>query len=185
MAYYYPEPSHTFSEYLLVPGYTSPECVPSNVSLRTPLVKFPLASFRLVPSGAVTRRSKGVMNSPTLVSGSMPSLPIISQDGRLLYFVFRKDYEQHKENPGELLDSHKHKITCIVRCKCIFTAFHKIKYLIHNNTALVDEEPTSWNVIWDEQYKDKVLMFNNSRDAITSYETPPPESFEYIFSFDS
>ena len=23
MAYYYPEPSHTFSEYLLVPGYTS------------------------------------------------------------------------------------------------------------------------------------------------------------------
>ena len=40
MAYYYPEPSHTFSEYLLVPGYTSPECVPANVSLRTPLVKF-------------------------------------------------------------------------------------------------------------------------------------------------
>ena len=40
MAYYYPEPSHTFSEYLLVPGYTSAECVPANVSLRTPLVKF-------------------------------------------------------------------------------------------------------------------------------------------------
>ena len=40
MAYYYPEPSHTFSEYLLVPGYTSPDCVPANVSLRTPLVKF-------------------------------------------------------------------------------------------------------------------------------------------------
>ena len=40
MAYYYSEPSHTFSEYLLVPGYTSEECVPSNVSLKTPLVKF-------------------------------------------------------------------------------------------------------------------------------------------------
>ena len=40
MAFYYSEPSHTFSEYLLVPGYTSEECVPSNVSLRTPLVKF-------------------------------------------------------------------------------------------------------------------------------------------------
>ena len=40
MAYYYPEPSHTFSEYLLIPGYTSPECIPANVSLRTPLVKF-------------------------------------------------------------------------------------------------------------------------------------------------
>ena len=40
MAYYYSEPSHTFSEYLLVPGYTSPECIPANVSLRTPLVKY-------------------------------------------------------------------------------------------------------------------------------------------------
>ena len=40
MAYYYPEPSHTFSEYLLVPGYTSEECIPDHVSLKTPLVKY-------------------------------------------------------------------------------------------------------------------------------------------------
>ena len=40
MAYYYPEPSHTFSEYLLIPGYTDENCVPANVSLRTPLVKY-------------------------------------------------------------------------------------------------------------------------------------------------
>ncbi len=40
MAYYYPEPSHTFSEYLLVPGYTSEKCIPDNVSLKTPLVKY-------------------------------------------------------------------------------------------------------------------------------------------------
>ena len=40
MAYYYPEPSHTFSEYLLIPGYTSEECIPSAVSLRTPLTKY-------------------------------------------------------------------------------------------------------------------------------------------------
>ncbi len=40
MAYYYPEPSHTFSEYLLIPGYTSPDCIPANVSLRTPLTKY-------------------------------------------------------------------------------------------------------------------------------------------------
>ena len=40
MAYYYPEPSHTFSEYLLVPGYTSEECIPDRVSLKTPLVKY-------------------------------------------------------------------------------------------------------------------------------------------------
>ena len=40
MAFYYSEPSHTFSEYLLVPGYTSEECIPDRVSLKTPLVKY-------------------------------------------------------------------------------------------------------------------------------------------------
>lgn len=40
MAYYFNEPSHTFGEYLLVPGYSSSECIPANVSLKTPLVKF-------------------------------------------------------------------------------------------------------------------------------------------------
>ena len=231
MAYYYSEPSHTFSEYLLVPGYTSPECVPANVSLRTPLVKYrkgqeeaplslniPLVSAIMqsvsndtlavalakeggisfiygsqsvedeaamvarvksykagfVPSdsnlrpdatlqdvlelkertghstvaitsdgtsqgkllGIVTSRDYRVsrMDPATEVSTFMTpferlitapegttlkeandiiwdhklnSLPIVSADGRLLYFVFRKDYEQHKANPGELLDSQK------------------------------------------------------------------------------
>ncbi|EKQ57294.1 MULTISPECIES: IMP dehydrogenase [unclassified Clostridium] len=40
MAYYFNEPSHTFGEYLLVPGYSSTDCIPQNVSLKTPLVKF-------------------------------------------------------------------------------------------------------------------------------------------------
>ena len=40
MAFYYNEPSRTFSEYLLIPGYTSEECIPDRVSLRTPLVKY-------------------------------------------------------------------------------------------------------------------------------------------------
>ena len=40
MAYYYTEPSHTFGEYLLVPGYTSAECIPENVSLKTPVVRY-------------------------------------------------------------------------------------------------------------------------------------------------
>ena len=40
MATYYDSVSHTFSEYLLVPGLTRKENVPDKVSLRTPLVKF-------------------------------------------------------------------------------------------------------------------------------------------------
>ncbi len=231
MAYYYPEPSHTFSEYLLVPGYTSPECIPANVSLSTPLVKYrkgeeecplrlsiPMVSAIMqsvsndtlavalaregglsfiygsqsveneaamvarvkgykagfVPSdsnlppeaklrdvlalkarnghstvaitsdgtnqgtllGIVTSRDYRVsrMDPETCVTEFMTpqeklitapegtslkeandiiwdhklnSLPIVNAEGRLLYFVFRKDYEQHKGNPGELLDAHK------------------------------------------------------------------------------
>ena len=40
MAVYISEPSHTFGEYLLIPGYSSTDCIPDNVSLKTPLVKF-------------------------------------------------------------------------------------------------------------------------------------------------
>ncbi|MBR4905716.1 MAG: IMP dehydrogenase [Clostridia bacterium] len=40
MATFISEPSRTFNEYLLIPGYSSSECVPANVSLKTPLVKF-------------------------------------------------------------------------------------------------------------------------------------------------
>ena len=40
MAYFFSEPSRTFSEYLLVPGYSSAECIPANVSLKTPVVKY-------------------------------------------------------------------------------------------------------------------------------------------------
>ena len=230
MAFYYSEPSHTFSEYLLVPGYTSPECIPANVSLRTPLVKFkkgeespiylniPMVSAimqsvsddrmaialakeggisfiygsqsveeeaamvarvkgykagfvksdsNLPPTGTlqdvldlkarnghstvaitddgtaqgklvgiVTGRDYRVsrMDPATRIDTFMTpleklitapenttlkeandiiwdhklnSLPIVNAAGQLLYFVFRKDYEQHKENPTELLDSHK------------------------------------------------------------------------------
>ena len=40
MAYFFDQPSRTFGEYLLVPGFSSGDCIPSNVDLRTPLVRF-------------------------------------------------------------------------------------------------------------------------------------------------
>jgi IMP dehydrogenase len=38
------------------------------------------------------------------------SLPVVDAENHLKYFVFRKDYDSHKENPNELLDSHKRYI---------------------------------------------------------------------------
>ena len=40
MAVYLNDVSRTFGEYLLIPGLTTKECTPQNVSLKTPLVKF-------------------------------------------------------------------------------------------------------------------------------------------------
>ena len=234
MAIYFNEPSRTFSEYLLIPGYTSEDCVPDKVTLRTPLVKFkkgeepalslnvPFASAIMqsvsndtmaialakeggisfiygsqsiedeaamvarvksykagfVPSASnltpdatlgdvlelkarngystiaasssidsATGRLLGIVSSrdyrvsrmelTTRVSEFMTpleklvtapegttlkeandiiwdhklnSLPIVDAEGRLLYFVFRKDYAEHKNNPNEILDEHKRYI---------------------------------------------------------------------------
>ena len=230
MAFYYSEPSHTFSEYLLVPGYTDENCVPSNVSLKTPLVKykkgeepaislnipmisaimqsvsndtlaialakeggmsfiygsqsiedeaamvarvknykagFVVSASNLTPEhtlqdvvelkeingfstvaitddgtangkllGIVTSRDYRVsrMNADLKVKEFMTpieklitapaqtslkeandiiwdnklnSLPIVDKNGNLMYFVFRKDYSRHKNNPNELLDKDK------------------------------------------------------------------------------
>ena len=230
MAIFINEPSHTFNEYLLIPGYSSSECIPANVSLKTPLVRYrkgeapaitmniPLVSAimqavsgdrmavalateggvsfiygsqSIADEAAMVRRAKtykaGFVRSdsnirPTdtladvieltartghstiavtedgtadgklvgIVTGrdyrvsrmapdekvenfmtpfskliwapegttlkeandiiwdhKLNSLPIISADGRLCYMVFRKDYDSHKQNPNELLDSQK------------------------------------------------------------------------------
>ena len=233
MATFIQEPAHTFNEYLLIPGYSSDQCIPANVSLKTPLVKFkkgeepaismniPLVSaimqavsgdrlaVALATEGGVSfiygsqsvedeaamvKRAKdykaGFVKSDSnirpdatlgdvialtqktghstiavtedgtqdgklvgIVTGRdyrisrMPldlkvsefmtpleklytapegtslkaandiiwdhklnSLPILSEDGRLCYMVFRKDYDSHKQNPNELLDAQKRYI---------------------------------------------------------------------------
>ncbi len=233
MAFFYDEPSRTFNEYLLIPGYSSAECIPDNVSLKTPVVKFkkgeepalkmniPLTSAimqsvsddkmavalakeggisfifcsqsiesqaamvaraksykagfvvsdsNISPDktlkdildlkkktghstvvvttdgtangklvGIVTSRDYRIsrMSLDTKVSEFMTplkdliyapkgitlseandiiwdkklnSLPIVDDDGKLLYMVFRKDYDAHKENPNELLDASKRYI---------------------------------------------------------------------------
>lgn len=64
MAYYFKEVSHTFNEYLLVPGYSSSKCVPANVSLKTPLVKFkkgeePAISMNIPMTSAIMQSVSG------------------------------------------------------------------------------------------------------------------------------
>ena len=42
-----------------------------------------------------------------LWDNKLNALPIIDENQRLTHFVFRKDYDSHKDNPNELLDEHK------------------------------------------------------------------------------
>jgi len=64
MAMYYSEPSRTFSEYLLVPGYSGTDCIPDRVSLKTPLVKFrrgeePAISMNIPMTSAIMQSVSG------------------------------------------------------------------------------------------------------------------------------
>ncbi|MBQ9404563.1 MAG: IMP dehydrogenase [Synergistaceae bacterium] len=234
MAYFYSEPSHTFSEYLLIPNYSSENCVPSNVSLKAPLCKFrkgeesplsiniPLTSaimqsvsddnmaialareggisfifcsqsiekqaqmvkrvkkykagfvandssigpeqtlrdilalkeqtghttVAVTHDGSLTGKLLGIVTSrdyrvtrtdpdakvkdfmtpidkvisahdglslseanDILWEHKLNSLPIIDDNGNMVAFVFRKDYDMHKENPLELLDEQKRYMT--------------------------------------------------------------------------
>ena len=230
MAFYYNEPCHTFNEYLLVPGYSSAECTPDHVNLKTPITKFrkgeqpaitmnipmtsaimqsvsndtlavalakeggisfiygsqtieqeaamiakvkaykagfvtsdsniqpdqtladilalkqktghstvavtddgtgtgkllgvvssrdyrvsrmsvdtPVSSF-MTPIEKVISASKGATLSECndiIWENKLNSLPVVDEKGHLCYFVFRKDYSEHKEHTCELLDSQK------------------------------------------------------------------------------
>ena len=64
MAQYFAEASHTFNEYLLVPGYSSAACVPDSVSLRTPLVRYrrgeePALSLNIPLTSAIMQSVSG------------------------------------------------------------------------------------------------------------------------------
>ena len=74
MAYYFTEPSRTFGEYLLVPGYSSSECVPTAVSLKTPLVKY----------------KKGVEKCPLTMNIPMVSAIMQSVSGEKLAIALAK-----------------------------------------------------------------------------------------------
>ena len=65
MATFFPGESHTFSEYLLVPGYSSSECIPNNVSLKTPLTRFkrgekPAVTLNIPMVSAIMQSVSGV-----------------------------------------------------------------------------------------------------------------------------
>ena len=70
------EPSHTFNEYLLIPGYTSSKCTPDAVSLKTPLVK-----FRKGEQSAITMNIPMVSAIMQSVSGDRLAVALATEGG--------------------------------------------------------------------------------------------------------
>ncbi|MBQ8616845.1 MAG: IMP dehydrogenase, partial [Clostridia bacterium] len=76
MAYYFSEPSHTFNEYLLVPGYSSAECIPDNVNLETPLVR-----YKKGEKSAITMKIPMVSAIMQAVSGKDLAIALAQEGG--------------------------------------------------------------------------------------------------------
>ena len=79
MATFIMEPSHTFNEFLLIPGYSSSECTPQNVSLKTPLVKFrkgeePEISLTIPMVSAIMQAVSGDKMAIALAGSARPAV---------------------------------------------------------------------------------------------------------------
>ena len=91
----------------LVGVVTSRDYRVSRMDPGTPVVSFMTPFEKLVwaKEGTTLKEANDI-----IWDHKLNSLPIIDEAGRLCYFVFRKDYESHKQNPNELLDAHKRYI---------------------------------------------------------------------------
>lgn len=100
MAFYFEEPSHTFGEYLLVPGYSSSKCIPANVNLKTPLVKFKKGE-----------ESKITMNIPLVsaimqaVSDDKMAIALAKEGG--VSFIYGSQTIEDQSNMVKRVKSHK------------------------------------------------------------------------------
>jgi IMP dehydrogenase len=65
----------------------------------------PYSKLITAPDGITLREANDV-----IWEHKLNNLPIVDKDQKLKYFVFRKDYDSHKENPNELLDPNKRLI---------------------------------------------------------------------------
>ena len=114
MAHYYSEPSHTFSEYLLIPGYTSEDCVPQNVSLRTPLTKYrkgqeePAISLNIPMTSAIMQS----------VSNDSLAIALAKEGG--LSFIFGSQSIESQAAMVAKVKSHRSQRTAYGRCRSCF-----------------------------------------------------------------
>lgn len=100
MAKFFKEPSRTFNEYLLVPGYTEKKLTPNKVNLKTPLVKFkkgqkPKIELNLPLSSAIMQS----------VSDDRMAIALAKEGG--ISFIFASQPIEKQKEMVEKVKSHK------------------------------------------------------------------------------
>ncbi len=100
MAMFFPGESHTFSEYLLVPGYSSAENIPANVSLKTPLVK-----FRRGEEPAISLNIPMVSAIMQSVSGSRMGIALATEGG--MSFIYGNQTPESEAAMVKAVKDHK------------------------------------------------------------------------------
>ena len=151
MAHFFKEPSRTFNEYLLVPGYSSKECRPENVSLKTPVVKFKKG-----------QESEIIMNVP-LVSAIMQSVSddrmaiALAKEGGIS-FIFASQSIESQMAMVKRVKSHK---AGFVRSDSNLRPDHTLKDIL----ALKEKSGHSTVAVTDDGTADgKILGIVTSRD---------------------
>ena len=88
----------------LVGMVTSRDYRVSRMDIREKVENFmtPFEKLITAPEGTTLKEANDI-----IWDHKLNSLPIVDKNGNLVAFVFRKDYDQHKTNPHELLDANK------------------------------------------------------------------------------
>ena len=100
MAFIYSEPSHTFGEYLIIPGYSSSQCIPANVSLRTPVVK-----YRKGEESAISMNIPMVSAIMQSVSGEKMAIALAKEGG--ISFIYGSQTVEDEAAMVARVKSHK------------------------------------------------------------------------------
>lgn len=172
MAFYYSEPSHTFNEYLLVPGYSSSECMTQNVSLKTPITKFkkgeePEISMNIPLVSAIMQA----------VSGDKLAIALAQEGG--ISFIYGSQSIEDEAAMVRRVKAHKAGFVesdSNIRPDQTLSDVLALKEATGHSTIAVTEDGTS---------EGKLLGIVTSRDYRVSRMSPDTKISEFMTPFDS
>lgn len=171
MATYFIEPSRTFSEYLLIPGYTSKECVPANVSLKTPLVKYKKGETPKISLN--TPLVSAIMQS---VSNDTMAIALAKEGG--LSFIYGSQTIEDEVKMVQKVKSYKAGFVVsdsnLTPENTLADVFELVERTGHNTIAVTD----------NGQSNGKLLGIVTSRDYRPSRMSPELKVKEFMTPFD-